>query len=351
MKVPEPRKLKSGTWFIQLRLGGESIPVTADTAKECKQKAALIKAEHRAGKRSPHRTGSVTLGEAIDAYCKARENTLSPSTIRGYKTIKRNYLSNIMGKPLSSIDNWQKIIDAEAKRLSAKTIRNTWRFIGSVLRENDLPVPRLTLPMVMPAQKVWLEPEEVTSFVAAVKDTSSAIPGLLALHSLRLSEILALDWKDVDLKKNTIRVAAASVYDENQKLVTKDTTKNATSARTLPIMIPELKTMLEAVEEKKGKLVSCSPQTVRSRINKVCEENGLPQPGVHGLRHSFASLAFHLGLSEQETMELGGWADTTTMHKIYTHLAKADRLKSQNKLAAFFAKSDPQPENANENAN
>ena len=29
MKVPAPRKLPSGSWFIQLRLGGESIPVTA----------------------------------------------------------------------------------------------------------------------------------------------------------------------------------------------------------------------------------------------------------------------------------------------------------------------------------
>ena len=35
MKVPAPRKLPSGSWFIQLRLGGESIPVTAATAKDC----------------------------------------------------------------------------------------------------------------------------------------------------------------------------------------------------------------------------------------------------------------------------------------------------------------------------
>ena len=71
--------------------------------------------------------------------------------------------------------------------------------------------------------------------------------------------------------------------------------------------------------------------------------------GVHGLRHSFASLAFHLGLTEQETMELGGWSDYNTMRKIYTHLAAADRLKSQNKMAAFFKANANKDANQNEN--
>ena len=47
MKVPEPRKMSSGNYYIQLRLGGVSIPVTAPTAAECKRQAALIKAEQR----------------------------------------------------------------------------------------------------------------------------------------------------------------------------------------------------------------------------------------------------------------------------------------------------------------
>ena len=46
MKVPEPRKLKSGTWFIQMRLGGESIPVSAPTRTECVKQAEKIKADY-----------------------------------------------------------------------------------------------------------------------------------------------------------------------------------------------------------------------------------------------------------------------------------------------------------------
>ena len=45
MKIPKARKLPSGTWHIQLRLGGESITVNARTEKECVRQAQIIKAE------------------------------------------------------------------------------------------------------------------------------------------------------------------------------------------------------------------------------------------------------------------------------------------------------------------
>ena len=52
MKVPEPRKLPSGSWFIQLRLGGESIPVSSTSKQVCIKEAQAIKAEYLAGKRT-----------------------------------------------------------------------------------------------------------------------------------------------------------------------------------------------------------------------------------------------------------------------------------------------------------
>ena len=93
MKVPKARKLSSGKWFIQLRLGGESIPVTAGTEKECTRQAQAVKAEYLVGKRAPKKpeeTDSPTLNEAIDSYISARDNTLSPLTVRGYRTIQKH---------------------------------------------------------------------------------------------------------------------------------------------------------------------------------------------------------------------------------------------------------------------
>lgn len=345
MKVPEPKKLPSGNYFIQLRLNGKSVPITAVTAKECKKQAELIKAEYQAGRRVEGVYGEkISLADAIDRYIDKRSNVLSPSTIRGYKAIKRNYFQDEMPKLIDGRINWQAAINREAKRLAPKTLRNAWLFITSVLKENNITPPNVKLPQAVPTEKQFLDPDQIRVFVAAVKGQPCEIPSLLALHSLRRSEIMALTWDKIDLKQNTIRVSGAAVFDANGVLVRKATNKNDSSVRTLPIMIPGLYAALEAVEDKSGLVVRCHANTLWEQINKVCEDNGLPKVGVHGLRHSFASLAYHLGLSELETMQLGGWSDTKTMRDIYTHISAKDRLKSENKIAAFF-------KNANEYAN
>ena len=85
MKVPTPRKLPSNSWFIQLRLGGESISFSAATEKECKKQATLIKAEHVAGKHIVSQS-ELTLREALERYIARKELAgASPSTIRGYE--------------------------------------------------------------------------------------------------------------------------------------------------------------------------------------------------------------------------------------------------------------------------
>ena len=69
MKVPEPRKLDSGVWFIQLRLGGQSVPVTDIDAKACKHNAELIKSEYLNGRRLQRvASSSLTLSQGIDNF-------------------------------------------------------------------------------------------------------------------------------------------------------------------------------------------------------------------------------------------------------------------------------------------
>ena len=349
MKVPKPRKLPSGNWFIQLRLNGVSVPVTAASEKDCIRQAELIKAEHRAGRRIErvNKKEEPTLQQIIDKYIESREVVLSPATITGYKVIQRNRFKGYMQKKPSTITNWQTVINDEAKLgISAKTLKNSWALIVSAMEYSGLKTPPVKLPQVVQATRPWLDAEQVKTFVKAVKGHDCEIPALLALHSLRRSEILGLTWEKVDLDNNVIHVEGSAVPDEHNKLIYKETNKTKNSRRNVPIMIPALKDAMLAVPaaQRTGLIYTRYRNTMWRDINNICEANGLPKVGVHGLRHSFASLARHVGLDERDAMLIGGWEDAQTMHNIYEHISEADRLKSQNKITAFF-------QNTNENAN
>jgi len=193
------------------------------------------------------------------------------------------------------------------------------------------------LPAIPPPDKPFLTPEQIKVFVPAIYETPYAVPALLALSSLRISEIVALDWKDIPKHPKFIHVAGAVVSDEHNKKVKKQQNKNTTSTRNVPVMIPELAAALERDRKPSGPLMPQSQSGLRRAIQRVCKENDLPYVAIHGLRHSFASLAYHLQMPEKIAMEIGGWSDATTMHKIYTHIAKSDIERYQTAMMQFYA--------------
>ena len=336
MKIPEPRKLKSGSYFIQLRLNGVSVPVTASTAKECKRQAELIKAEHRSGKTVIKRkVDDLTLGEVVREYIDSRKQSRSPSTIRGYEMYKKERFKAYQSKKLSSI-NWQMMLDEEGKIVSEKTVKNAWGLVHAALKYKGYPLPgNLVVPEVPIREIAFLQPEEISALLKAIKDKPYEIPLLLELHGLRLSEVQGLTWDNVDLKKGIINVRGAKVRSLTGYEY-KETNKTRESTRPVPIMISQLQDALAKVENKTGAIVSISPPALLADVKRACKKAGVTEVTNHGLRHSFASLCYHLGISERQTMAWGGWSDYQTMHKIYIRLSKSAETENLKTIRAFF---------------
>jgi integrase len=255
--------------------------------------------------------------------------------------IRKSRFPKFMDKKISDIENWQSVINTEIENgISAKTIRNSWGLIGSALSYVGQPVPQVQLPAMIPATRTYLDNDQVKIFVAAIHGHPCEIPALLALHSLRRSEILGLTWDKIDLQSNTIRIEGSAVIGPDGKLTYKQTNKTRKSRRVIPIMIPALHDALDAVPEKDrvGLVYQKSPNLIWEQVNYICRKNGLPEPGVHGLRHSFATIAFSsdVGMTEREVMEIGGWESQQVVHGIYEHLSAQSRLKAENKFASFF---------------
>lgn len=365
MKVPKPRRLPSGSWHIQLRLGGQSISVTEPTEKLCVQKAQLMKAEHLAGKRQQKmEDANVTLARAIELYCEDRSNGLSPATIRKYYNIKGNHFQDLMGQRLDRITDrqWHRSVNAMLASYAPKTVKVSVGMVKTVVLANGAAFPPVTVGKSS-AQKAkemdkvsFLEPEQIPAFVAAAKGSPYCIPLLLALSSLRIAEIDGLDWSNVvpvttyeapgnqfvqgppkPVQGLEVRVRCVRIKDKNNNWILKEGAKNETSVRDVPILIPELQAALEAARRPEGKLMTCSQEILRRRCRKLCEDAGIPFPGIHGLRHTFASLSAHLGIPEIVSQEIGGWANDKIMKEIYTHVARSDVSLSLAKIKNFYA--------------
>lgn len=321
---------------MQLRLGGESISITRETEKAAVAEAMAVKNGLMKAKTAKAKK---TVTQAIDDYISCRSNILSPATIRGYRFIQRGRFQTMMKKDIGSVtqEQWQRAVNAESKLCSAKTLQNAWRFLSSVISESTGEKITVRLPQVTPNEHPFLTPQQIPTFVDAINGMPVEIPALLALSSMRRSELLDLRWENVDLENGIITVSGSAVYADGGALVHKQENKNRSSTRLIPI-IPPLRAALEAAQRNSEYVVNMSPAGIFRQINRICEANSLPKVGIHGLRHSFASLAYHLNVPEKVAMEIGGWANDQTMHKIYTHIAQQDVASHAKSFTSFFEK-------------
>lgn len=329
ISVPKPRQLPSGKWTIQLR--AERRNVTEATPALCTAKAKAIRAGFLEAKKTAPK---MTVKDMLNRYIDSRRAVRSPSTIHGYETIVKTRFLDVMDKDINAVD-WQDAINTETVKCSAKTLANAWGFVHAAMKAAGITPPTVALPQKKKKNTPWLDYEQITVFLDAVRGTSGELGALLALHSLRRSEILALTVGKIDRKRQVIIVDGAVVRGSNG-MVRKETNKSDAGQREVPIMIPRLLELIPEGVPEDTPLIAYKANALYDKINRVCAKAGLPLVGVHGLRRSFASLAYHLKWDMLTTMRIGGWDDPDVVTDIYTKLADKDVNKQVNKMRKFY---------------
>ena len=331
VRVPTPKR-KGETWYAQVMVKGERQYVSANSEEEYYAKAKAFKSGVLEMKKAAPK---LSLGTAIDKFINDNDSVLSPSTINAYRSYRKTRFQDYMDDDANTI-NYQQMVNEESRTVKPKTVHNAWRLVTASLRHAGVPAPTINLPKSAKQERPWLDYEQILTLLSACKGKPYELGIILALHGLRRSELLHLTANDVDMENGIIHVRGSSVIGEGNKLVDKDTNKNATSTRDVNIVIPRLN---DLVADKMGKLVTTNPTTLYGSINTCCRNAGLPEVGVHGLRHSYISLCFHLGWDMQTVMRQGGYSNLQTVNNVYRHLAKQDAENDINKMISFFAQS------------
>lgn len=324
----------------QVTVDGKRISVV-DADKDIAQaKAVALKSGMIEEQKNPK---PVTVEKAMDQYIEIRSNVLSPATIRAYKNVSKNYFKQIRTKKLSSVDESiiQSQINLYSKDKSYKTVKNAVSFLISVVSEDHpINIKRLKYPQRIPKEHSYLEADSITKLIDTCRGDVIEIPVLLALWlGMRRSEICALEWEDVDFERKTVSITKARVPDENNKYVTKNTTKTEKSRRIVncPDYVLNRMITIQPNESKRtGQIVKMNPNDIYNHLKVICDNNSIPFVGVHGLRHTNASVMLSLGVADKIAMARGGWSSKDTMQNIYQHLFSGDKSAADTAINSYF---------------
>lgn len=251
------------------------------------------------------------------------------------------------------------------RRASVKHIFNViYGAIEQAVKNNMItqnPCRAVSLPKNDKKETLYFTPEQANQFLEAVKKSKYyPLYSLELITGLRLGEIVALRWENINLeeKKIEIKLNAAVVSKQEQKddgvlhsEVILQTPKTKKSMRTLYIEEP-LVSMLKNLRKEQlrkhleygdafensgfvftndyGRMMH--PRTVQDHFKRMIKKIGLPNLHFHSLRHTAATLMLFNGVDIKTVQEVLGHEDIQTTLGIYTHVMEDMKRDAQKKI-------------------
>ena len=164
---------------------------------------------------------------------------------------------------------------------------------------------------------------------------------LLCLYSgLRIGELMALQWSDIDFEKGILTVSK-SCHDGKVGLII-DEPKTATSRRMIPLP-KQLLPILKVIKKKSASpfVVSSNgkPVSVRSyqrSFELLLKKLKIPHKGFHSLRHTFATRAIECGMDVKTLSEILGHKNPTVTLNRYAHSLMEHKKEMMNRLGKLL---------------
>ena len=334
------RPYKRGGWQVDIRL---KLPDGKEVRERKLLKTVSRSTAHRWGQDRerhfvlhglPKPTKEVpTLEEFAQRFLDghARANRQKPSGIAAKETILNRHLIPMLGSRRLDTITTESVQDLkrELRMKSPKTVNNVLTVIGvlikkavewGVIEKMPCAIRLLAVPTPSMAFHDFDDYERLVEAAARLEPDTSLIVLLGGDAGLRLGEILALEWTDVDFHKGQLCV-------EHSQWKGHLTTTKGGRLRHVP-MTERLAMAMKAHRHLRGKQVLVQPsgepltmKIVQSRVGRAALMAGV-RPGVHILRHTFCSRLAMLGAPARAIQELAGHQDLKTTQR-YMHLSPA----------------------------
>lgn len=207
------------------------------------------------------------------------------------------------------------------------------------------PMDGLTMPKKEKTEVLLLTPEQEKKLmrILLANPTLTNVGVILArMTGLRIGELCALQWKDIDLEKRiltvskTIQRIQVKGGAKKTKLVVTEP-KSETSKRTIPIpasIIDLLRQFQGQADEYvlSGTEKPIEPRTIQYRFAAILKKGNLPSVHFHALRHMFATSCVKLGFDIKTLSEILGHSGVEITLNRYVHSSFEQKTEYMDRL-------------------
>ena len=291
------------------------------------------------------------------AWRKAREPLVKRSTLYAYQINIKTHILPRWGEStnITEAQVQQFILEAAQAGLAKNTIRNivvTLRYILKYGARNGLcaaPDWELNYPRWMDMPRIKMlsltQHRQLLKYLLN-EPTSKNIGILIAICTgMRIGEICALQWQDVNLRERVISVHQTYGFIYNcddghiEKNLSSPKTQNAN--REIPIC-KELWHALSGLRKVHSSdfvvgnsSIPFSPQHYRAFFKQILEKLSIPHISFHALRHTFATRCIESKCDYKTVSALLGHSTVNTTLNLYVHPDKSQKQRAIARMSSF----------------
>ncbi len=304
-----------------------------------------------------------TIKEIADAWKIEKRPYVKQSTYAAYMLILENHIKPFFGK--SSDLNEKKVQAFVLKKLdaglSAKTIKDILIVLKMVMKfgvknewmnyyEWDIKYPTVQSNKEIEVLTVQNH-KKILNFIHDNFTFKNLGIYICLSTGLRIGEVCALKWSDIDLNTGTIavqrtieRIYVLEAENKHTKLII-NTPKTKNSFREIPMskeLLAIVKPLKKIVNDDFYVLTNESeptePRTYRNYYTKLMKKLDMPHLKFHGLRHSFATRCIESNCDYKTVSVILGHSNISTTLNLYVHPNMEQKKKCINKMLKFLGK-------------
>ncbi|TYR78433.1 site-specific integrase [Priestia megaterium] len=297
------------------------------------------------------------------------------SSLRARRIALKHIINEFGQTPIQKITkkSYQDVIDRLSTQFSTNYVSSihtsanmVFEYAHSLNLIKEIPTKGIKLPKKKKTvsdlendsiNEKFLEKEELEEFLTVAKN--EGLEGdllaftMLAYTGLRIGEMVALKWSDIDFNEHTLRVIKTYYNPTNNKLkYTLLTPKTEGSIRTITID-PLLVDLLQLHKHEQNKVKEDNkpfyndndfifatnegyPKTIKHlsiRMQRLLKKTSIQkQVTPHSFRHTHTSLLIEANVHIKEIQERLGHSDINTTMDIYAHMTKNIKKEASTKF-------------------